>query len=283
MELKRMGVVLLLGGAIACSGNNGNPLSPGASGGGATALGPGGTTLKAGTPTAAAPSGDVTIDTLTPTLRILNTRPTHQTVALSYEIELYKVNELLRSWVVAGAAGDTTEAAVDELEYETLYRWRVRARFNEAFGVWSPTSNFRTPGRPRVAVGPSDGTVGPNRNIGPAEALSIIIQYHNDIRADLGSRSTREGRVAFWFSAMAIVHYGHPRWNPAGGDNDWCVKDAGGGRPPSDDVMVRCGSRDFWDTILSAGADGYSWHLAYDGVLPRGQNVYPPPFSSLPR
>ena len=82
---------------------------------------------------------------------------------------------------------------------------------------------------------------------------------------------------------MAAVHYGHPVWNPAGGDRDWCVKDAGGGRPPSDDVMTRCGSHESWDIIGGAGANGYSFHLDHIGVLPGGQNVYPPPRSSLPR
>jgi hypothetical protein len=126
------------------------------------------------------------------------------------------------------------------------------------------------------------GSVGPNRHISPEEALDLIINYHDRIGADLGSRSSREQRIAFWFSALAVVHYGHPTYNPAGGDPLWCVKDAGGGRPPSDDVMVRCDTRDFWDTILSAGANGYSWHLSYDGRLPGSQNVYPPPASSLP-
>jgi hypothetical protein len=89
--------------------------------------------------------------------------------------------------------------------------------------------------------------------------------------------------VAWLFEAVAILHYGHPRFNPAGGDRDWCVKDAGGGRPPSDDVIVRCGSREAWDLISGAGANGYSfdWHSV--GRLGSEQNVYPPPISSLPR
>ena len=82
---------------------------------------------------------------------------------------------------------------------------------------------------------------------------------------------------------MAAVHYGHPDWNPRGRDPDWCVKDAGGGRPPSDDVMTRCGSREAWDIIGGAGANGYSFHLDGIGGAAGEQNVYPPPRSSLPR
>ena len=35
--------------------------------------------------------------------------------------------------------------------------------------------------------------------------------------------------------------------------------------------------------IGGAGANGYSFHLDYLGVLPSNQNVYAPPRSSLPR
>ena len=278
-----LGLALLVGVAAGCSNNPGNPLAPGGSTPpDSTAAGPGGTTLKVGTPSALSPSGAATVETLTPTLRVGNTRGTFRAASLSYEIELYKVNDLMASMILAGAAGDVTEMALTTpLEYDTVYRWRARARFEGAFGLWSPTADFRTPPAPR-RVGQSSGSVGPDRNISPEEALSIIIEYHDAIRMDLGSRSTREQRVAFWFSALAVVHYGHPVYNPAGGDPLWCVKDAGGGRPPSDDVMVRCDTRDFWDTILSAGANGYQWHLSYDGRLPGNQNVYPPPPSSLP-
>ena len=279
-----LGLALLLGVATGCSNNPGNPLAPGGSTPpGSTAAGPGGTTLKVGTPSALSPSASATVDTLTPTLRIGNTRGTFRAPALSYEIELYRVNDLMSSTIVAGAEGDVTEMALtNPLEYETHYRWRVRARYEGAFGLWSPTADFQTLAAPRAGIGPGNGTVGPNRSISPEEALAIVINYHDTIGADLGSRSTRDSRVAFFFSAMAIVHYGHPTFNPAGGDPLWCVKDGGSGRPPSDDVMVRCDSRDFWDTILSAGADGYHWHLAYEGRLPGNQNVYPPPPSSLP-
>jgi hypothetical protein len=284
------GIALVACVAAACSTSS-NPLAPGASGTGTTAAGPGGTTLKAGTPTASSPSGDVVVDTLTPTLTITNTRATFsQSTPLGYEIEMFRAvdNERVIHQLIATGSGDTTTYGVPEgvLVHDTPYRWRTRARANEAFGLWSATSNFRTlppPAPPSVAVGPSDGSVGPTRDIGPNEVLAIIINYHNASRADLGRNSTRESRVAFFWSAMAIVHFGHPQFNPAGGDPGWCVKDAGGGRPPSDDVIVRCGSRDSWDIIGGAGANGYSFHLDYIGRLPGDQNVYPPPRSSLPR
>ena len=108
-----------------------------------------------------------------------------------------------------------------------------------------------------MAGGAFTGGVGPQRSIFFDEALGIIIRIHNELRIDLGSRSSREFRVDFLFAAVAAIHYGHPRFNPAGPDPSWCVKDAGAGRPPSDDVLVLCQSRDAWDLIGGAGANGY--------------------------
>ena len=110
----------------------------------------------------------------------------------------------------------------------------------------------------------------------------MIVSYHNAIRMDLGASSSREARIAFLWSAVAIVNYGHPQMNPAGGDRNWCVKDAGGGRPPSDDVLARCDTREAWDLVSGAGTNGYSFHTDYLGRFGSEQNIYPPPLSSLP-
>ena len=79
-------------------------------------------------------------------------------------------------------------------------------------------------------------------------SLSIIINYHDASRANLGSRSSRESRVAFFWSGDGHrpLRASRSSTRPAA-IRGWCVKDAGGGRPPSDDVIVRCGSRDSWD------------------------------------
>ncbi len=124
---------------------------------------------------------------------------------------------------------------------------------------------------------------GPQRTIDFNEAFGLIVNYHNRSGVDLGRNSTRESRVEWLYAAAAVVHYGHPVYNPNGGDRNWCVKDAGGGRPPSDDVIVRCDSREAWDLISGAGANGYSFDWHYVGRLGSEQNVYVPPLGSLPR
>jgi hypothetical protein len=191
----------------------------------------------------------------------------------------------------------TTAVQTTPLPLDREFYWRVNASDGGYTSPYSIAQAFRTPApvapppapnpgpspSPEPGPPPSPGPVGPNRSISADEVLRIVRQVHDSLGYNLGSSSTREYRINFLWTAMAVVHYGHSRFNPQGADPGWCVKDAGGGRPPSDDVIVRCSSRDAWDIIGGAGANGYNFHLDGIGRLPGDQNVYPPPQSALPR
>jgi hypothetical protein len=282
-------LALALSTAVAgCSNGTSTPTSPSGNGDGSSTAAADGTTLKATAPTALAPRDRVAVDSLRPTLSIQSGRGKFVEGSLSHKFELYEENTLVGSWTASG--GNNVDSVVPEsitLKYSTLYRWRARAELSNSFGPWSATADFTTPAPPRATPGAGGGSGGApvagQRNIGLNEAWDMIIGLHNTWRTNLGSGSSREDRVAFLWSAVAVIHYGHPVYNPAGGDPNWCVKDAGGGRPPSDDVLVRCDSREAWDLIGGAGANGYSFHLDYLGRLDGAQNVYAPPLSSLPR
>lgn len=204
---------------------------------------------------------------------------------------------------VAPGAGGTTSMSLGDLPFGATFYWRAYITDGTTTSPYSAVLSFRTadapaptppppppppppspppPSPPPPSPPPGGGPVGGPRTISAEEALSIIENVHNTERWDLGSRSSREQRIQFFFRAVATVHYGHTRFNPRGPDAGWCVKDAGGGRPPSDDVLVRCDTREAFDLIGSAGADGYRFHLDYIGRLPGDQNVYPPPRSALP-
>ena len=262
--------------------------SGGSAEGGARASNPDGSTLKVTAPGNLQPADRARASSRQPTLTWSPATGRFAiATGLTYEVEIYRENTLMAT----GTPSDTSYTVPSEIDYDVVYRWRVRARLGNAFGPWASTVDFVGPEAPPPPVTPpptgggggNGAPFGPQRSIGINEAFQIIVNYHNAIGADLGSRSSREGRVEFLFSAVAIVAYGHPRFNPAGGDRGWCVKDAGGGRPPSDDVIVDCRSRDAWDLIGGAGANGYSFHADYIGALPGNQNVYSPPLSSLPR
>ena len=266
--------------AGACSQGAQSPVSPSASAAGSLAAAADGSTLKVDAPRTLTPNTDE-IAPRRPEFRWTNVS-TRFPLTLTYRLELLDANgAFIDARNAPAQGGDQSFYAIEgDLAYSTTYRWRVRAEADGAFGPWSAVTEFRTLDQPR-AGGPVTGSVGPQRSISAQEAFGIIVSVHNGGRWDLGSRSSREDRVRFLFAAVAAIHYGHPVYNPAGPDPGWCVKDAGGGRPPSDDVLVDCGSRDAWDLIGGAGANGYSFHMDYLGRLPGNQNVYPPPANSL--
>lgn len=261
----------------ACAQSPQSPVSPSPADG-ATSANPDGSTLKVSAPTIVSPRGGVQVDSRRPVLTFTNSTGRFANVAFQYRLEAFDGGgTLLESRVLAqGTGGQTTWTPDGDLPFGTVYAWRVRAELEGLVGPWSTTENFRTPAQPVVTP-----TGGAPRTIGINEVFDIMVRIHNDLRVDLGARSTRDQRNDFWVAAVAAVHYGHPRFNPRGPDTDWCIKDAGGGRPISDDVIVRCQSRDYWDLIGGVGANGYEWRIVYDGRLPGGQNVYPPPRSAL--
>jgi hypothetical protein len=275
------GVAALVAVVAACgSGVATPPVAPSGIAGASAATGNADLGLKAQAPAPIQPRDRVEVGTLRPALEWQNAKGKYVDADFTYELELYRENDRVGTYTVGEGTGERTNFTVpDDLDYGQLYRWRVRARFMDSFTPFSGTSDFLTPPPPYTPGQP----FGPQRSMGVNEAFSIIVDYHNAIGADLGSASSRESRVQFFFSAVALVHYGHPVYNPKGGDRGWCVKDAGGGRPPSDDVLVDCASRDSWDLVGGAGGNGYSFHLDYIGRLPGDQNVYPPPMSFLPK
>lgn len=284
----RLAMALILVTAMTgCSGNGGSPTTPSANGSSSVAAAADGSTLKATAPELTAPRDRVVVSSLHPTLHISASRGRFVDSAnFAHRFELRDAdNNHIADYLVAPVTHQLTVPDSLQMIHGRVYRWRARAEQNGALGPWSPFAEFTTPDPPQSPGNSGSGGSAPSatRTIDPAEAFAIIKAVHDAYGYDLGSRSTREERFAFLWTAMAVVHFGHPRFNPAGGDRDWCVKDAGNGRQPSDDVIVSCSSREAWDLILSAGADGYRFHLDYAGRLGGEQNVYPPPLGSLPR
>jgi hypothetical protein len=243
------------------------------------ALGPGGSTLKVTAPTPTAPVDDEEIVGVRPELAVANASGRYVDVFdLSYRFQIFGAEgDTVFEALAASGDGTTTVTTDADLPADASYTWRARAELDQHVGPWSDTAGFRI--RP---LGPAP--YGPVRTISPEELLKILILVHNDGGYDLGSSSTHAYRVDWLWTAVAVGHYGHPRLNPDGGDRNWCVKNNGPGRPNSDDVIVRCNSREFWDTIGSVGADGYHFRLerGEEHTLPSEQPVFPPPLESLP-
>lgn len=242
-------------------------------------------------PAPISPAGQ--IDTLTPVFVVRNGRVSGPAGPVTIVIELALTPDpgAVQARLSGGLAAGTTTSIPSgaQAPYATTIYWRAFATNGTIESLRSDWAVFRTPNAPAPGGGGggtgggTTGSVGGPRAIGIDEAQSLIVAYHNGIRVDLGSRSSRDSRNAFFAAAVANIYYGHPTWNPKGPDNSWCIKDGGSGRPQSDDVIVKCQSRDAWDLIGGVGADGYRFHIDYIGRLPNDQNVYPPPRSALPR
>lgn len=274
---------------VSCSSSPMSPSSPSAVAAGASAANADGSVMKVTAPGLVSPFDTERIDGRRPTLIWQNSTGVNAGTGVAYEIELWNATERIYRTIVGETPNTGTHAYGADLAYNTPYSWRIRALEpgNEAVtGPWSAWGNFVTAFAPVVVsttpTGPTTGgTVGPPRSISFNEAFDIIVSIHNTLRVNLGGSSSREYRIAFLNAAVAALHYGHGRFNPQGPDTNWCVKDAGGGRPQSDDVLATCRGREAWDLISGAGGNGYSFHKDYLGVLPSIQNVYPPPRSSL--
>jgi hypothetical protein len=261
----------------ACTGSPQSPTSPSATRGGTTAAtAADGSTLKVKAPVPFTPTADERADSRRPTLVWGNAVGSYAEGAVAYQIEVSDIGAVLYERTVSETPNTGSHVVDLELAYDKQYFWRIRAALGSDTGPWSNYESFRTPLAP-VSVAPpntpsGDGTVGPARSIPFNEAFDLIVNTHN---------GSRDYRINFLWGAVAAIHYGHPRWNPKGPDSNWCVKDAGEGRPPSDDVLVICSTRDAWDLVSGAGTDGYGFHKDYLGRLPSVQNVYAPPRGSL--
>jgi len=274
---------------VSCTGTPMSPTTPSATTAGDLSAISGALEIKVTAPGVVSPFDSERVDSRRPTLIWTNSTGKHSPIGFFYEIEVVdSADRVVYTLSVGETANSGTHVVDIDLAYDTPYGWRIRAGLDAERGPWSVWGNFRTPLAPVVVVVPTTptvttptGTVGPARSISFNEAFDIIVRIHDGMRINLGARSSRDFRVNFLFGAVAAVAYGHPRWNPQGPDSGWCVKDAGGGRPPSDDVLVRCSTREAWDLIISAGGDGYHWHPDYLGRLPGIQNVYEPGRGSL--
>lgn len=283
VSLAALAAIVALG--VSCTTTPMSPTAPSAADGGSLAANSDGSTLKVSAPAVVSPFDSVRIDSRRPIFVWLNATGTNETIGMEYEIEVVDAADNRVYHAIAGETpGNGSHTVPFDLNYDTAYGWRIRAAHGNERGPWSVWGNFVTVTRPvstTPTVSAGDGTVGPPRTMSFEEAYQMIIAIHNGGRFNLGGSSSRDYRVNFIFGAVAAIHSGHPRWNPIGPDSNWCVKDAGGGRPPSDDVLVRCSTREAWDLIAGAGGNGYSFHRDFLGRLPSVQNVYPPGRSSL--
>ena len=134
-------VVVLVTGLVACSSNSTTtPTAPSTSTG--TTAAADGSTLKVSAPSGLLPASGTTVDSRRPTLSWSSASGTY----VFANPAMYDLQVLVNGATIADiAVTGTTYAATTDLEPDTTYTWRVRARMDTNVGPWSATASFTTP------------------------------------------------------------------------------------------------------------------------------------------
>jgi hypothetical protein len=136
----------------ACNSSPNAPSSSSAGGAVGTEAGPSGETLKAQAPTVLAPANNLTLDTRRPVMTVSTVSGRFVGGTYSYEFELMTDgNSVIDRITVQAGASSATWSYPTDLERDTPYRFRARARKGSAFGPWSTTSRFITVKEKRAA------------------------------------------------------------------------------------------------------------------------------------
>jgi hypothetical protein len=139
------GAACALAVTMACSSAPESPSAPAGATPSATDAAADGSTLKAGAPTTISPTGDVRIDSRSPSMTITNSQGRFAGGSFNYEFQLTTDGGALVSSATIGAgSGTTTWAFGGQLDRDTPYRWRARATMGSAVGPWSAAARFFT-------------------------------------------------------------------------------------------------------------------------------------------
>ena len=143
--------------SASCSQAPPAPTSPSANMEGVSAAtGVGGSTLKFNPPALVTPVDGERVNDRKPTLVWANAVAKYGAAGAAYELEVSSPTEVVYGATVDESPDFGAHALPFDLEYDTTYSWRARARIGGDVGPWSNWSEFRSPARP-VAVISSGG------------------------------------------------------------------------------------------------------------------------------
>jgi len=254
----------------ACNGSPNAPSSSAAAGVAAEA-GPNGETLKVQAPALASPANDLRLDSRRPTLVATNVAGKYVGGSFSYEFELLTDgNTRVDGATLSSGAGTTTWAYPTDLERDTAYRWRVRARMGNALGPWSATRRFLTLFEKRTPD-PAPGTRLPLPNMFHI-VQQVAAQYPSALANScqhaggtwefmdrvidaLRLEDTRWGynwkRGVVGDPSLDVIVYNYTAAPDEGNPNVWAIDIIGG----------HCGSNPtvLWSNISGSGGAGAAW------------------------
>ncbi|HEY3380970.1 MAG TPA: fibronectin type III domain-containing protein [Vicinamibacterales bacterium] len=140
-----IGAVALVALAVACGGSEQKPVSPtipSASTASGTAASADGSTLKVNAPALTSPIGGIRLTVPQPTLAFQAAAGKYVSgMALRYRVELQNAAGTVVETQTGSALSYTVKLGLD---VDVIYKWRVRAELEGAYGPWSATETFRS-------------------------------------------------------------------------------------------------------------------------------------------
>lgn len=202
------GAACVLALTMACSSAPSSPASPAPVAGSDGDLGPDGSNLKVGAPTIVSPVGDVRLTNRIPTMTVNNARGNWAGGNFTYEFQLMNdAGSVVNTTTLAAGASSTSWVYPTDLDRDTAYRWKARARMGSAFGPWSATGRFFTVKENRAELG------GNGRAPYPAWGQAVVFQVAAQ-RPDLLARSCQEhgGTWEFMDAVIDALRAQDTRW-----------------------------------------------------------------------
>jgi hypothetical protein len=192
MKFFRLGSCLALLMACACTQTPQSLTSPSATVGSSTAAtsAPDGSTLKVTAPALVSPVDGARAEDRRPTLIWVNSTGKYGGIGVAYDIELSTPTAVVYSRTV-GESPDIGAHLIElELDYDTVYSWRVRAHVGnpDTYGPWTSWASFLSPSRPvpvaaPVGGSPIGGCAAPLSPLGPGETRKPRPNHSDTVRA----------------------------------------------------------------------------------------------------
>ena len=184
----RVGICLAAAAILAsCSKAPQVPTAPSANAGGnVAATGPDGSTLKTSAPALVSPVDGVKAEDRRPTLIWANATGKYGGIGVAYELQVTSPTALVYEQVVGESENFGAHLIPFDLEYETAYSWRARARVGNDMGPWSNWAQFVSPSRPISSPTFGDGAsacTAPQSPMGPGESRRPRPNHSNVVRA----------------------------------------------------------------------------------------------------
>ena len=183
----RVGICLAAAAMLAsCSSAPAVPTAPSANTGGtAAATGPDGSTLKTNAPALVSPVERVRAEDRRPTLIWANATGKYGGIGVAYDIEVSTPSTVVYTQTVGESPDFGAHLIPFDLEYDTVYTWRVRSRVGNDMGPWSNWAEFLSPLRPTPTVPTFTGgtaCVAPQSPMGPGETRRPRPNHSNVVR-----------------------------------------------------------------------------------------------------